>query len=58
MRSALPLKVAFIQKVRFVIQISQKYIPNYYPELEIGEKFKFQVQDSDLEYFVFGYLEI
>ena len=24
----------------------------------IGGKFKFQVQDSDLEYFVFGYLDI
>ena len=32
------LKVAFIQKVRFVFQISKtpkKNIPNYYPELEI-----------------------
>jgi hypothetical protein len=36
--SAIKLKVAFIQKVRFVFQISKspkKYIPNYYPELEI-----------------------
>ena len=29
------IKVAFIQKVRFVFQISKKNIPNYYPELEI-----------------------
>jgi hypothetical protein len=52
------LKVAFIQKVRFIFQISK----NKHSKLlswawnlnflftVIGGKFKFQVQDSDLEY--------
>jgi hypothetical protein len=50
--------VAFFQKVRLVFQISksqQKNIPKNYPELEhftvIGGKFKYQAQDSFLEYF-------
>ena len=63
------LKVAFIQKVRFVFQISKSPKKIYSKLLSrawnlnllftvIGGKFKFQVQDSDLEYYVFGYLEI
>ena len=57
--------MAFFQKVRFVFQISQsteKNIPKNYRELEIynfrpyqntvmGGNFKFQVQESFLEYF-------
>ena len=65
-----PGKGGFFQKVRFVFQISRspkkKFIPNYYPELEIqprclllmGGNFKFQVHDSDREYFIFGIWEI
>ena len=56
------LKVPFFQKVRFVFQISQsskKIVPKNYPELEIWNSvnnvFKFQAQDSFLEYF-FGRL--
>ena len=29
------LKIAFIQKVRFVFQISKKNSPHHYPDLEI-----------------------
>jgi hypothetical protein len=45
------------------LPISKKNIPNHYPELEIqisitvNNTFKFQAQDSNLEYF-FGDLEI
>ena len=64
-----PLKVAFFQKVLFVFQISKE---KYSKKLSwtwnlnfrqihftiIGGKFKFQAQDSFLEYFFFGDLEI
>ena len=54
------MKVAFFQKVRFVFQISQI---NYSESLSwawnlnklftvMGGNFKFQVQDSDTEYFI------
>ena len=53
------LKVTFFQKVWCVFQISKIDIPKNYPELDIwiscllcimDGRFKFQVQDSDLEY--------
>ena len=54
------LKVASFQKIRFIFKISKspkKNIPKNYPELVlytvIGEKFKFQAQDSFLEYIFF-----
>ena len=56
------LKVAFFQKVLFVFQISKSQKKISYPELEIqisrqyhftgiGGIFKFQAQDSFLEFF-------
>jgi hypothetical protein len=59
------LKVAFFQKMLFFFQISQsseKHIPKKLSSAwnlnllftAISEKFKFQVQDSFLEYFYFG----
>ena len=46
------LKVASFQKVQCVCQISKTNIPNPDPELEttVNNLFKFQAQDSDLEY--------
>ena len=63
------LKAAFFQKVLFVFQISKSPKWKYSEKRSwawnlkllftvIGEKFKFQVQDSFLEYFHFGDLEI
>ena len=60
------LKVAFFQKVWCVFQISKK---NYskslswtwnlnFPPITVNNKFKFQAQDSNMEYFYFGDLEI
>ena len=51
------LKVAFSQKVQCAFHIAKINISNHYPDINlnklftvIGEKFKFQVQDRDLEY--------
>ena len=61
-------KGGFFQKVRCVFQISKKDTPKTILNLKfkfpansytvIGGKFKFQAQDSFLEYFYFGDLEI
>ena len=62
------LKVAFIQKVWCVCQISKspkKYSKSLswtwnlnFPPITVNNKFKFQAQDSNLEYFYFGDLDI
>ena len=48
------LKVAFFQKVRFVFQISKSpKKKRIFQKTIVSGKFKFQVQDSFLEYFFF-----
>ena len=52
------LKVALCQKILEVFYIAKINIPNHYPDAEnlnklftdLGGKFKFSAQDSDLEY--------
>ena len=60
-------KGSFFQKVRYVFQIpkSQKkrlfqitILNLNFPPMTVNSKFKFQAQDSNLEYFHFGDLEI
>ena len=58
-------KGGFFQKVWCVFQFSKKYSKLLswtwnlnFPPITVNNKFKFQAQDSNLEYFYFGDLEI
>ena len=48
------LKVAFFQKVRFIFYISES-LKQIFQKTILSLKFKFQVQDSFLEYFFGGW---